>query len=152
MLSYAVLCCVQVDSPVTWSVEQVQQLQYSHLVHKVTEQQREWSNLYDKFVSEGLVNQTAPPSKQVRSEEAGSMQCYYPLHASNTAVALSTVASTTVRRIMNCGLISLPLPCAASACRSFSERCLWCAAEPSQALMLPAHSKTDSSWVAWSVC
>jgi hypothetical protein len=58
-------CCVQVDSPVNWSVEQVQQLQYSHLVHKVTEQQREWSNLYDKFVSEGLINKTAPPSKQV---------------------------------------------------------------------------------------
>jgi hypothetical protein len=50
---------------VNWSVDQVQQLQYSHLVHKVTEQQGEWSGLYDKFVAEGLVNKAAAPSKQV---------------------------------------------------------------------------------------
>lgn len=40
-------------------MEQVQQLQYMHLVHKVTEQQREWTTLYEKFVSEGLVDKSA---------------------------------------------------------------------------------------------
>lgn len=43
----------------------MQQLQYPHLIHKVTEQQREWSEFYDKFVKEGLVNKASPPSKQV---------------------------------------------------------------------------------------
>lgn len=54
-----------VNSPVNWSPELVQQLQYPHLIHKVTEQQREWSEFYDKFVKEGLVNKASPPSKQV---------------------------------------------------------------------------------------
>lgn len=65
----------QVDSPVNWSVDQVQQLQYAHLVHKVTEQQREWTGLYDKLVAEGLVNKAAPPpSKQVGGGTAAQQQ------------------------------------------------------------------------------
>lgn len=43
----------------------MQQLQYAHLIHKVTEQQQEWSGLYDKFLHEGMVNKAAAPSKQV---------------------------------------------------------------------------------------
>jgi hypothetical protein len=54
-----------VDSPVNWSQELVQQLQYAHLIHKVTEQQQEWSKLYDKF-QEAAVNTGSVPSKQVR--------------------------------------------------------------------------------------
>jgi hypothetical protein len=54
----------RVDSPVNWSQELVQQLQYSHLIHKVTEQQQEWSTLYDKF-KEAAVNKGSAPSKQV---------------------------------------------------------------------------------------
>lgn len=57
----------RVESPVNWSAELVQQLQYPHLIHKVTEQQQEWSALYDKFISEGLVNKASAPSKQVSS-------------------------------------------------------------------------------------
>jgi hypothetical protein len=55
----------RVDSPVNWSQELVQQLQYAHLIHKVTEQQQEWSKLYDKF-KEAAVNKGSVPSKQVR--------------------------------------------------------------------------------------
>jgi hypothetical protein len=54
----------RVDSPVNWSQELVQQLQYAHLIHKVTEQQQEWSKLYDKF-EEAAVNKGSVPSKQV---------------------------------------------------------------------------------------
>lgn len=62
----------RVDSPVNWSPELVQQLQYPHLIHKVTEQQQEWSALYDKFVQEGLINKASPPSKQVRSRNVAT--------------------------------------------------------------------------------
>ncbi|WIA22825.1 hypothetical protein OEZ86_009775 [Tetradesmus obliquus] len=53
----------RVDSPVNWSQELVQQLRYSHLIHKVTEQQQEWSKLYDKF-QEAAANKGSAPSKQ----------------------------------------------------------------------------------------
>lgn len=54
----------KVDSPVNWSQELVQQLQYPHLVHKVTEQQREWAALYGKFLEQGAVDKTSAPSQQ----------------------------------------------------------------------------------------
>ena len=65
---------MQVDSPVNWSQDQVQQLQYAHLIHKVTEQHREWSSLYGKLLAEGLVDKAAPPSKQVGVVLCGSSQ------------------------------------------------------------------------------
>lgn len=55
----------RVDSPVNWTPELVQQLQYPHLIHQVAEQQQEWSAFYDTLVNEGLVNRVAAPSKQV---------------------------------------------------------------------------------------
>lgn len=55
----------QVDSPVNWSSEQLQQLSHAHLVHKVTEQQQEWGALHDRLCTQGLVDTAAAPSKQV---------------------------------------------------------------------------------------
>eukprot|EP00775_Hariotina_reticulata_P001404 gene1404-1747_t len=53
-----------VNSPVNWSQEMVQQLQYAHLIHKVTEQRKEWSDMYSQFRAEGVVDTSSAPSEQ----------------------------------------------------------------------------------------
>ncbi|GIL58110.1 hypothetical protein Vafri_12963 [Volvox africanus] len=50
--------------PVRWSERQIAALQYPHLIRQVTEQQREWQQLYDDLVSKGTPSSAQPPTRE----------------------------------------------------------------------------------------
>ncbi|KAI8477484.1 MAG: hypothetical protein J3K34DRAFT_453032 [Monoraphidium minutum] len=51
-----------VDTPVTWSDERLQQLQYPFLIQKVTEQRREWGALHERLTA-GMAPGVEAPSR-----------------------------------------------------------------------------------------
>ncbi|GBF88574.1 hypothetical protein Rsub_01289 [Raphidocelis subcapitata] len=51
-----------VDTPVSWSGERLQQLQYPYLIQKVTEQQQEWAALHEGLCA-GMAPGVPPPSR-----------------------------------------------------------------------------------------
>lgn len=151
----------QVESPVNWSVDQVQQLQYAHLIHKVTEQQQEWTRLYDKFVQEGVVGKggTAAPSKQVGGgglRVCACASCVLAHHSHTGKVLVSSYTCARercVRQMCAVSGLSVLLQTSTSGPSTTSAAVRACRSLLCPLLSLVCKYKTCISWVsAWAPC
>lgn len=86
-----------VDQPVTWSDERLQQLQYPYMIHKVSEQRQEWSALHERMCA-SMAPGAQPPS---RSEFMWALAC-----VRSRTFSGPYVASTLQDRLRLAGLVA----------------------------------------------
>ncbi|GLI66477.1 hypothetical protein VaNZ11_010320 [Volvox africanus] len=85
--------------PVRWNEQQLAALQYPHLISQVTEQQREWQQLYDDLVSKGMPSGAQPPA---REDFIWAMSC-----VRSRTFSGPYVGSTLQDRLRTAGLVAV---------------------------------------------